>query len=89
MNGLQATKRIRAFVADLVDQSPAQSCIRPYICLLTQNNTEQCKKKALDYGCDEVIVKPIFKAGVQRLLVNAGLIQNWDLYKRLHKVGLD
>ncbi len=69
LNGFEATQQIRQFLKD-----QPSSVEQPYICLLTQNNTSACKKQSATFGCDDVIVKPIFKAGVQRLLLKAGLI---------------
>lgn len=51
----------------------------PYICMLSCNESESCKKKAYIAGINEVIKKPIFKAGVQRLLINAGMIKVWKI----------
>ena len=45
----------------------------PYICLLSCNDSASCKKKAYKLGVDEVIKKPIFKVGIQRLLIDAGI----------------
>ena len=48
----------------------------PYVCLLSCNDSESCKKTARELGIESVLKKPIFKAGLDRLLINAGIINN-------------
>ena len=71
-SGLDAAEQIRAYYRSEIS---AELCEEPYICMLTCNESESCKKKAYAAGINEVIKKPIFKAGVQRLLINAGMIK--------------
>ena len=75
-NGLQATQSIRKYLqkvrAGCIHDST--SLVNPYICLLTSNRTSACQEQAVGFGVDCVITKPIFKAGIQRLLIKSGLI---------------
>ena len=69
-NGFDGIRKIKSYVSEHNDLR------QPYTCLLSCNDSENCKKKAAEIGIDVVIKKPIFKAGIQKLLLNAGIIED-------------
>ena len=58
VDGFEASMKIRKLLAE--------HGMNPYICLLTQNTSEEIKQEAKrkDYGINQVFTKPIFKNGV-------------------------
>ena len=70
-NGIESTMKIRKFYAE---NAPA-GYPQPFICCLTSYKFDSFKIEALKSGMDGFMTKPIFKAGVQRLLTKAGLLQ--------------
>ena len=69
-NGIQATLKIRTFLKETAPSLP-----KPYICCLTSYDEEELKKEALEAGMDAYTIKPIFKNGIQQLLMQAKLLQ--------------
>ena len=67
LNGLKATEYIISFLGDRVKL--------PYLVLLTNGDTEKFGQKMLKSGFNRVLKKPIFKMGVQKLLIDAELLQ--------------
>jgi CheY-like chemotaxis protein len=41
----------------------------PFICCLTSYDEEELKKEALSAGMNSFAIKPIFKSGIQQLLI--------------------
>lgn len=67
MNGLQATEQIVEFLKKRgVEQLP-------YICLLTGGDTTNLSHVIRSLGIHKVVKKPIFKQGIQNLLIDAQL----------------
>ena len=85
-NGLEATKSIRKYLkkvrAGIHDSS---TLVQPYMCLLTSNGTIACQEQALISGIDCVITKPIFKVGIQKLLIKSGLLPQVRMWMNLLK----
>ena len=85
-NGLEAAKSIRKYLkkvrAGILDSS---TLVQPYICLLTSNGTIACQERALISGIDCVITKPIFKVGIQKLLIKSGLLPQVRMWMNLQK----
>ena len=73
-NGLHATQSIRKYIRKVRAGTHDNSLGEPFICLLTSNRTSACQEQALICGVDCVITKPIFKAGIQKLLIKSGLL---------------
>ena len=69
MNGLEASRQIIKFANQ-------RNIEQPFIALLTSNPSQKIKNQAFDMQIGKVISKPIFKAGVQRLLIDAKLIED-------------
>ena len=69
MNGLKAANEIKRY--EKLNKVKAS-----YIALLSANVNEEIRGKALEIGLKTVIKKPIFKAGVQGLLIKAGIIKD-------------
>ena len=80
MDGFEASIAIRSFVEEGIEESGqvggTATLAQPYICLLTSNYTSKVKKKARQIGLNEVLTKPIFKLGIQKLLFKAKLISD-------------
>ena len=67
MNGLEASDKIMQFTR-------LNNIEQPYIALITANPGSKIKKQAKQINIKNVLKKPIFKLGVQRLLIDAKLI---------------
>ena len=80
IDGFEASIAIRSFVEEGIEESGqvggTVTLAQPYICLLTSNCTSEVKKKARQIGLNEVLTKPIFKLGIQKLLFKAKLISD-------------
>ena len=63
LNGLEATDAIKKFLKESCKEAGIKT-IKPYICMLTSNNSKKVKNIAMLNGINEVITKPIFKAGI-------------------------
>ena len=68
LDGFKATEQIFEFLRSKFSEKDL-----PYICLLTQNNRHSCVQRALEMGFSKVLSKPIFKSGVQSLLIDAAI----------------
>lgn len=67
-NGYQAAKKI----TDYLQENAAQDSVPPYICLLTSLTIkDEIKRTAAKNGIQMCIQKPIFKLGVQKLLIKS------------------
>ena len=68
LDGIKATQKIHKFLR--------KNHVRnnPYICLLTGADTTHLTRKIRDLGINKVVRKPIFKHGVQKLLIDAQLL---------------
>ena len=75
LNGLEATEAIKKFLKESCKLVGIKT-IKPYICMLTSNNSSKIKHFAMLEGINEVITKPIFKAGIRNLLMKADLVQD-------------
>jgi len=69
LNGIEATKIIRQYLKDTAPNLP-----QPYICCLTSYNDKKLKNEALKANMNSFAVKPIFKSGIQQLLIQAKVI---------------
>ena len=65
-NGLKATVMIRRFLAE-----QAITMKQPYIVCLSCYTADGTRKKAIEAGMDYFQVKPIFKSGLQTVLMKA------------------
>lgn len=71
-DGKASTVMIRKFLAE---EAPAE-LEQPFICCLTSYQQKAHLQSAIEAGMDGYLTKPIFKTGIQRLLVKAGLLDN-------------
>ena len=80
IDGFEASIAIRSIVEEGIEEAGqvggTATLAQPYICLLTSNCSNDVKKKARQIGLNEVLIKPIFKLGIQKLLYKARLISN-------------
>ena len=68
LNGLMTMQKILDLLSpDVIDRKLKL----PYLVLLTNGNVQKFGSKMLESGFDKVLKKPIFKQGVQRLLIDA------------------
>ena len=67
--GVEATRYIRKFISEF-----APELKQPFVCCLTSYNNLSYKIEAHNVGMDAYLTKPIFKSGINRLLIKSGLI---------------
>ena len=70
-SGIEATIKIRRYFTENADPDMPQ----PFICCITSYSRENQKMAALKSGMDGFMSKPIFKAGIERVLKKAGITQ--------------
>ena len=63
-NGPKSTEGIREYLKEV-----APGLAQPYICCFTSVNNEENRSAAIKAGMNNYLIKPIFKAGIQQLLV--------------------
>ena len=59
LNGLETTEAIKMYLKNACKEAGTKT-IKPYISMLTSNNSKKVKKLASLIGIDEFITKPIF-----------------------------
>ena len=67
LNGDEASLIIR-------DQLDKSQIVQPFICCVTSYQERGYRVKALEAGMDGFLTKPIFKTGMQRLLLKSGIL---------------
>ena len=70
LNGLEATKQI---INLLLRRDEIVKPKLPYFVLLTNGDVQKLGPKMMEHGFNKVLKKPIFKQGIQRLLIDAKL----------------
>ena len=69
--GCQATVMIKEYLSENSPELP-----HPYIVCLTSFTGNSFEKEAKEAGMDFFQAKPIFRSGIQRLLINANMLKD-------------
>ena len=73
-DGFKSVKMIQKYFKDR-DKEGFSLDVEPFICFLTSHHQTVIKKASKMKGVNCTLQKPIFKSGIQSLLLNAKLLQ--------------
>lgn len=76
-DGFKSAKLIRDFLKEK-EQTGLSIAEQPYICFLTAQfqTVSQMKAELASVNCNQVLTKPIFKNGIQQLLLRSGILRD-------------
>ena len=73
LNGLEAIVQIKEFLAST---ESAGNLKTPYFCCLVNLSDPRSSEDAIGAGFDTTLAKPVFKRGIQNLLLKSSLLDN-------------